>query len=161
VTFVAGIDYDSSAIHAVLIDETTHAFLHHRAYDLASGPGDAFDRARRVRDLLPARGNWHDIGVLAVGIELPFTRQLNSLVALTRVQGAILACLPRDLMVVDVRPQTWKADTLGQSNATKEQVRDWAIARGCPPGLALDFYDAYAIAVSTATRWAQAQPTAA
>ncbi len=157
-SYFAGIDYDSNAIHAVTIDEDTLQLVDHRRYDLAAGPGDAFDRARRARDLLPPRQRWSDTGVLAVGIEEPWTKQLNSLVALIRVQGAILSCLPRDLLVIPFppnrrAPEGWKALTVGKTNASKDEIRVWAINTGCPEGLEEDTYDAYAIAHATAARW--------
>lgn len=142
----AGIDYDANAVYIVLVDEEDGAYVSRSKADLACGPGDAFQRARRVRDLLPARGRWLDYGVVAVAIELPFSRFPGSLVSLMRVQGAILACLPRDLDLVEIRPQTWKKHTVGKSNADKPAVKAWALEQGAPARLELDFYDAYAIA---------------
>lgn len=147
-----GIDYDSSEIHVATIDETTLELVDTHRARLDCGPGTSYDRARRVRDLLPPRARWKDAGVLAIGIEDPYTRQLNSLTALIRVQGALLATLPRDLPVIPLRPQHWKIATLGKGhgNADKPAVIAWALEQGCPAGLSEDFYDAFAIARATA-----------
>lgn len=146
-SFIAGIDYDSSAIHVVLIDENTGIYCHRTVFAL-DRDGQAFDRARQVRDALPYRQEWLDEGIVAVGIEEPFTRQLNSLVALIRVQGAILSCLPRELLVEPLRPQRWKLLALGagNGNAGKGAVANFAVAHGMPADLDQDFFDAFAIA---------------
>jgi hypothetical protein len=151
VSYVAGIDYDSNGVYVVLIDEDSGTPLFEHGYDLACGPGDAFDRARRVRHLLPAGKAWDDAGVIAAGIEDPYTRQLNSLVAQVRVQGAILSCLPRGLLVEPMRAQRWKLLALGagNGNAGKPAVANWARANGMADGLRQDFYDAFAIARAT------------
>ncbi len=150
----AGIDYSSNAIHIVLVDEETGAPTNWKKIDLACGPGDSFERCRRARDLLPARSRWSDIGVVAVAIEATFSRDFRAATALARVQGALLACLPRDLLIVPLAanhraPEGWKALTVGKTTASKEEVRDWAINacnRGMPPALEQDFYDAFCLA---------------
>lgn len=150
---IAGIDYDSEAVYIVGIDETTGDWLGWSSVDLACGPGDSFERARRVRDLLPARGAWADAGVIAIGIEATLSRQRASVAALSRVQGALLACLPRDVRVVPLtvnrRTVGWKALTVGKTNASKAQVKAWALEQGAPVGLVQDFYDAFCIAQAT------------
>lgn len=151
-----GIDYDSRAVYTVSIDEETGGYAGSHRADLACGPGDSFDRARRVRDLLPVRSRWEDAGVVAVGIETTFSFTFNAAVALARVQGAILACFPRDLMVVPLpaaHRDGWKALTVGKTNASKEDVIAWALGNGAPAGLLPDFYDAFAIARATAFLW--------
>ena len=148
---IAGIDYDSSAIDVVLIDEDSGAWLGWHRYDLACGPGGALDRARRVRDLLPSRSTWAD-EVVAIGIEQPFSKITASLAPLLRVQGAILACLPREIRVEPLPPNRkiaghgWKALTVGKTNATKTDVARWAIANGAPADVPQDAFDAFCIA---------------
>lgn len=153
----AGIDYDSGAIHIATVDEDTVVMAESAKIDLTFRDDDSFDRARRVRDLMPPRTSWRDAGVLAIGIELPFSRQRNSIVALSRVQGAILACLPRDILVLPLSPNSrdhgWKHLTVGKTNATKPEIKTWAIANGAPTRLEQDFYDAYCIARATALLW--------
>lgn len=155
-SLVAGIDYDSNAVYTVAIAEDDGAFAMANKVDLACGPGDAFDRARRARDLLPARTRWEDAGVVALGIEETFSHAFKAAVALARVEGAILACLPRDLVVLPLAAAHhggWKELTVGKTNASKAEVIEWALANGAPPRLEHDFYDAFAIARATALLW--------
>ena len=151
---VAGFDYDSNGIFCVLVDEETGTWSGTIVCDLACGPGDAVRRAQRVRDLMPARGAWVDSGVVAIGIESTFSQNFKATASLARVQGAIVACLPRDLpirLLTANGRQTpgWKILTVGQTNATKPDVKAWAIDHGAPPGLVQDQYDAFAIARAT------------
>lgn len=143
---IAGIDYDSERVVIVIVDENTGRYLTEWTCDLACGPGDAFQRARRVRRLMPTRSAFEARGVTSVAIELPFSKYAASLVGHLRVQGAILACLPDDLDVVELRPQTWKRTTVGRSNASKADVHAWALEQGCPPAISEHHADAYAIA---------------
>lgn len=157
-SWIAGIDFDSSAVYTVLVDEDTGAYVDRHKADLLCGPGNAFERARRVRDLLPARSRWADDGIVAVGIEATFSKGYQVTAALCRVQGAILACLPRDVLVVPLAanhaaPAGWKALTVGRTNASKADVKTWARANGMPHGLEQDFYDSFAIARATRTLW--------
>jgi hypothetical protein len=150
---IAGIDYSSVAVHVVAIDEDSGLYAGHLVADLECGPGDAFERARRVRYLLPPAGYWRD-NYAAIGIEETFSNRVGTAVTLARVQGAILAVLPREMLVLPLpanykAPHGWKALTVGKTNASKDEVRAWALAQGMPPGLAQDFYDAYCIAHAT------------
>jgi hypothetical protein len=150
---IAGIDYSSVAVHAVAIDEDSGAYVGRLVADLECGPGDAFERARRVRYLLPPAGYWRD-NYAAIGIEETFSNRVGTAVTLARVQGAVLAVLPREMLIMPLpanyrKPHGWKALTVGKTNASKEEVKAWALEQGMPPGLAQDFYDAYAIARAT------------
>ncbi len=148
---IAGFDYDSDAVFGVLVDEDTGGWIGCRQFDLRAGPGDAVERCRRVRDLMPARDSWQAAGVVAIGIESTFSRAFKATAALARVQGAILACLPRTLPVYLLTANGrehpgWKLLTVGKTTATKDEVRHWAQDRGAPVGLVQDHYDAFAIA---------------
>lgn len=163
-SYFAGIDYDSEAVFTVLVDEETGRFARQHKADLACGPGDSFDRARRVRDLLPARGLWEDAGVLAIGVEATYSQAFKATIALGRVQGAILACLPRDILILPIAanrkaPAGWKALTVGATNASKDDVAAWARANGAPDRLEQDFYDAFCIARATALIWQTRRPS--
>lgn len=165
-SYFAGIDYDSEAVYTVLIDEDTGRVAETHKAVLTFRSDDSFDRARRVRDTLPDRGRWADRGVLAIGIEATFSQAFKATIALGRVQGAILACLPRDLLVIPIAanrrsPAGWKALTVGATNATKDDVRAWALANGAPAGLEQDFYDAFSIARATALIWRTREEVAA
>jgi Holliday junction resolvasome RuvABC endonuclease subunit len=150
VSAIAGIDLSSVAVHVVAIDEDSGVYVSRLVADLECGPGDAFERARRVRSLFPPPSHWRD-NFVAIGIEETFSNRVGTAVTLARVQGAVLACLPREMLVMPLpanyrKPHGWKALTVGKTNASKDEVRDWAIDQGMPPGLAQDFYDAFAIA---------------
>lgn len=152
---VAGIDFDSEAIYIAEVDEDTGAFVaiyRRELYATNGAPDTSFERARRARDAMPARALWHDAGIVAVGIEDPFSRHAPAIKAEARVQGAILACLPAELPVYPLQPHTrdgWKGRTVGKANASKEAIAEWALANGAPPGLRQDFYDAFCIGRAT------------
>lgn len=144
----AGVDYDSHRVDIVLVDLDTHA-AEWRRYPL-TGPllaGDAFDRARRVRLVMPTRSQWEDAGVAQVAIEDPKSRQFAAAVALGRVQGAILSTIPSGLHVLPLTPTQWK-QALGlkpNSKTTKADVREYAIAAGAPADWPQDAHDAFCI----------------
>lgn len=148
-----GFDYDSQAVFGAAIALETGEWLGSIHADLACGPGGSLERARRLPDLLPGRGAWAAGGVVAIGIEATLSRQRQTVAALSRVQGALLACLPRDVDLYPLKVNTlkdgWKVLTVGKTNATKPQVKAWALAHGAPAGLVQDFYDAFAIASAT------------
>lgn len=150
---IGGIDYDSEGVYLVLIGEDDGRWLGQARYDLASGPGDSFERIRRLPALFPGRGTWADQGIVALGLEDLRSRQRSQIAAASRVEGALLALLPRDLDVVRLsvnrRLVGWKALTVGPTNASKDAIRAWALEHGAPAGLRQDFYDAYAIARAT------------
>lgn len=146
----AGIDYDSSAIHVVLIDEDTGLPVERHKFSLGQRGSTSFDRARLVRDVLPARARWRDT-VVAVGLEVPFTIHKGTAVAYARIEGALLACLPPELRIHQLGPVEWKRLTLGdgKTQAKKPVVRAWAQEHGMPAGLEQDFYDAFCLAHAT------------
>jgi hypothetical protein len=113
----AGIDFDTHAIHIVLISEDEEKPVYYR-HDLPA-VGDAFERTREVAQVLPARRSVFWDGIIAIGIEEPMghsTRPLN------RVQGAILSCLPPTVLVNPMMPGQWRKAVGLAGNATKEDV---------------------------------------
>lgn len=145
---IAGIDYDSENVYLVTIDEEDGRWLGVAHYDLAAGPGDSFERTRRLSSLFPRGSAWDDVA--ALGLEDLRSRQRSQIAAASRVEGALLALLPRSLRIVRLsvnkRRVGWKAMTVGKTNATKDEIRSWALEQGAPVGLRQDFYDAFAIA---------------
>lgn len=145
--YVAGIDFDTHAVHVVLLELDSDRAQHWCAA-IAKG-GDAFDRTRRIRDVMPSRGYWDDEGVVAIGIERPmgFRSALGSH-TLLRAQGAILACLPSATLVHELAPQEWKRDSLGKGNASKTEVLHWAHEHWLPmrDRMGQDEADAFCIA---------------
>lgn len=110
----AGIDFDTHAVHVVLRPEAGPAEYHR--YELA-GAG-AFERAQAVREVLPP---WWLQGVVGVGLEDPYGVG-GSGVKLIRVQGAILACIPPELIVHAISPARWRLLVGLPGNASKAEV---------------------------------------
>ena len=160
----AGFDFDSENVWLALIAEDDGAFVETCRFEL--GGGDAFDRARRVRERMPARDRWADDGIVCAGVEMPFMRQRNSVAALMRVQGAILACLPAELLVIPLTPHErapagWKALIGLPTNASKAAIAVEAVKRGAPVGLRQDLYDAVGIAHAARALWLERTEIAA
>jgi Holliday junction resolvasome RuvABC endonuclease subunit len=121
---IAGFDFSTKAIDCVLLDdEADRATWHRMRLDFRKM--DSFEKARAVRDVMPARGKWLDEGVVAVGIERPFGHA-STVTVLVRIQGAILACLPSSVPVYELGQATWKKRFVGKGGATKDEVRERA-----------------------------------
>jgi len=136
----AGIDYDTRAVHVVLLD-ADGAPSYYR-FDLCS-TGDAFDRTRAIRDAMPARTSVFWRQAAAVGLEEP---RGNGTGALLRVQGAILACLPPSVLVAPLGPSQWRAAVGLSGRADKATVQDWSLEHGGLESWPQDAHDAHAIA---------------
>lgn len=160
---VAGIDFSSFQADVVLLSEDDDTAIHHV---LEFGKtGDAFERARRVREAFPSRGWWLEHCV-AVGIEDPRGAARNVDSVLYRIQGAILACLPQMLMVQPWKPGEWRKQ-LGISNVGKEAPAQFARDRwawnptwvGVPEPLdrSQDAADAFCVAWATRDRLVKTQ----
>lgn len=114
-SWIAGIDYSTHAIDVVLIDEDDGrppAWLRHPLEG-----ADAWERTRNIRNLptLPGADD-----VLAVGIEDPAGNHGTNY--LYRVQGAILARIPRTMLVQPWRPSQWRKAVGLPGNASKNDV---------------------------------------
>lgn len=146
----AGIDFNTHTVDLVTIDLDGLEPPRWHRYMLIGET--AFDRARNVRDAMPARTGYADEGVALVAVEKPFSRQFNSASALSRVQGAILACLPNDIEVLELSANEWR-DALGLSRAGKKDelkaaAARYAWARGARIDWPIDATDAYCIAAA-------------
>lgn len=146
---VAGLDLSSFFVDLVLVDQDTGRVDWHR-YPLGTD-GDAFDRARQVRLVMPGPTSelWDD--VLAIGIEKPAGR--HGVIPLVRVQGAILACLPVSTLVKGYGPTEWKSLAWLPGNASKDDVMhlslELCLRHGAPSGVLhwpQDAHDAHLIA---------------
>ena len=140
-SYFAGIDYSSHAVDIVLLDEDSGAAKWEH-YPLSIS-ATAFDRTRSVRERVPTRGWWDDSSVLAVGIEEP--RGYNS-GALYRIQGAILATIPAELLVHPLVPSEWRKLVGLPGNASKDDVRQFT--HGYVLWESTDACDAYCIALA-------------
>jgi hypothetical protein len=148
---VLGIDYDTRAVHCVLLDEDTNAaryvpvpFVDHRppfrfddARNVRAAVNEAIWKACRkgMRQPLDADG-WDSIHL--VGIEKPYAQGRGTAYTYGLITGAILSAIPRGIPVLDMPPNDrlfgWKALSVGRTNATKDEVRYWATRelRGLP-----------------------------
>lgn len=146
---IAGIDFSTHAVDIVLLAEETNAAEWHR-FELTDLPSwDAFDRARSVRAVMPTRSWWEDHGVIAIGIEQP--RGNHGVTPLFRVQGAILACLPPDLLVQPWNPASWRVAAGMKGNAPKLAVAVFSrnlLGQTCADW-PQDAHDAHFIALAT------------
>lgn len=148
---IAGIDFNSFQVDIMLLHEDTDDATHH-VYPFGK-KGDAFDRARNIRLALPSHSWWEDNGVIAIGIEDPRGAARNVDSILYRVQGAILACLPADLMVHPWKPQSWRSElelsTKGKEALYLFAARHWTDG---PLVITQDAADAYCLAYATRQR---------
>lgn len=118
---IAGIDLSSHAIDVVLIAEDTNQAEHHRVR-LDTRRGDATERIRRMRDLMPARGAWPDLGVTLIAIERPIA--LHSSVPLM-VYGALLQLLPADTPLLELRADDWRPECGIPARKPRDAESDW------------------------------------
>jgi hypothetical protein len=140
VTWV-GIDYDTFAVHLVRLPQSgTPTYFR---LDLEGD--DAFDRTRRVSWEMPGPGFWED--VIAAGIEEPGGKYVVG--KLKAIQGAILSCLPDELLVAPYQAGLWRTLCGLKGNCTKEEVKAWVYEQ-LPenPGWPQDAADAYCLAVA-------------
>ena len=151
-SYLAGIDFSTRAIDVVLIDENDAEPP--RWHRLILKGADAFERTRELSRPLAYHLGLDLDDTLAIGIEDPAGN--HGVRALARVQGAILARLPRDVLVVPLAPSQWRKRVGLPGNATKQQVADWAITDAQSLGAdwtlrenGQDCLDAYGIAVAT------------
>lgn len=127
-SLIAGIDLDSNSVHVCLLDEDSMdaRWIRYRIDD-GGKDLDAFQRACRLRYAMPARSAWTDAGVIAIGIEHGASRSFKSVTAQSRVEGALLACLPTaDIPVYMLMPASWKKLALGHGRASKQDGAVWA-----------------------------------
>jgi Holliday junction resolvasome RuvABC endonuclease subunit len=141
---VLGIDLSTRAIDLVRLDETTNQ----GTWDhLHLAGATALERLRQVPVLMP-RHSWYD-DVYLVAVEAPLSRgQQGTIAKLSRVFGAIVACLPAGVEVWDVAPVQWRKELGLSGHATKEQAAEAVDALRGPGALAWsqDALDAYAVA---------------
>lgn len=138
-----GIDFDTKAVHLVKIDDEFNIGDYTQC-ELAGD--DAFDRTRSVRGAMPHSSYWDD--VVAVAVEEPAGRLTGRLF---RVQGAVLACIPRAKLVTTLMPSQWRKAVGLKGNASKDDVfrligEDWI--RYSNVRVPQDAFDAYCMAIA-------------
>lgn len=120
---VVGIDLSSRAIDLVTLAEDTNDADHFRVrIDLPSG-ATATERARRLRDRMPARTAWADAGVSVLAIELPFSRTPNP--AMLIIYGGLLQLVPADLPLLELRSDDWRPECLIPIRKPRDAGEDW------------------------------------
>jgi hypothetical protein len=119
---VAGIDYSTTGANIILLSEESPV----RRVCSFKRNGNSFDRARGVRAAMPLLASWKQWEVQAIGIEEPRGHGNGSL---HRVQGAILACLPPDLLVEPFVPSAWRKLAGMSGGASKDQVKAFVRTR--------------------------------
>ena len=138
---VIGIDFSSKAIDIVTIrfdaDEPrwTHIPI-----------TGSFDGSRAMRDILPPASWWEN--TLLVAVEKPMSQQRNSISALMRLQGAIVASVPRDIRTWELPPWEWKKEIGLAGNAKKVDVAVWALDHGADLEWSQDACDALGLATA-------------
>lgn len=147
---IGGIDFSSFQADIVILSEDDDTATHHV---FRFGKGDAFDRARTIRAVMPSRDWWTDQGVIAIGLEDPRGVARSADAPLYRAQGAILSCLPPRLLVQPWKPGEWRKQ-LGISNIGKEAPYWYAMGgwADMPGDASQDARDAFCIAVATRQR---------
>ena len=126
---ILGIDYDSKKVAvAVLEDEGPEARW--AVFSVADRRG-SFYAARKVPMALPGRHWFIHHGIWLAGIERPMSRRLPPLAALSRIQGAIVASLPEQLVVVETAPAQWMRVFLGRPAPSSTEDRKDAVAARC------------------------------
>ncbi len=121
---LVGIDFSTHAIDLVAIDEDTGTPTWTRC-DLSGS--DAFERTRSVAAAMPQASFWSDC--LAIGIEEPQGAQRATVAKLKAIQGAVLSCIPRSIVVQPFQPAEWRRAVGLPGNASKGHVRVYAIAK--------------------------------
>ena len=147
---ICGIDFSSRAIDLVLLDDETDAATWHRVPLTGQ---DAFERTRAVRAGMLELGSGFFDETIAVGIEEPRGYGAGSLY---RIQGAVLASLPRGVLVHPLIPSSWRKACGLPGNASKAVIASHArfVRDSWMPveerwDWPQDALDAYCIAVAT------------
>lgn len=160
---VLGIDYSTKAIDLVVLGDDTDAGEHFR-FPIEHKEG-AFYAARNVRRVFPRRSWFEERGVWLVGIERPFGHP-QTLTALMRVQGAIIAMIPPELAVIETPQSEWlrvfanpeklPTTSAGRKILAQDRARDLGFRNSL-----MDANDAYGIAWAVRTLNEKAIATAA
>lgn len=148
---VVGIDLSSRALHLVTLAEDTNDAVAH-VVRLDATRGDAVERIRRMRNRMPARGVYRDLGVTLIAIEKPFHMTASRSAIPSMVYGALLQLIPPDLPLLELRADDWRKECAlprrgARSDLKKASVRfARQIWDACPHALDDDTADAFCIA---------------
>lgn len=152
-SWIAGLDIDTKAVHCVLVDEDYEKPPRYERWELEGH--DAWERTRNVRASMPDWSWWWP--VMAIGVENVAGRgHVNAVSAIQRTTGAVLACLPTAVLVQPWRPAEWRKSAGLPGNCNKAVVAEHAIICAQDEGAewtlrddGQDCLDAYCIALAT------------
>lgn len=106
---VIGVDLSTKAIHiCVLPEDTNQAQLHVVRLDIPRA--DTTTRVRRMRDRLPARGAWADLGCTLIAIERPYSHQAATLAPMMLAYGGLLQLIPEAMPLLELSPPEWRRE---------------------------------------------------
>jgi len=123
---VCGIDLSSFAIDIVRVHDTGTVDWHRFTLE----GQDAWERTRNVPYVLPAPTDEFWDETTAIGIEQPAGH--HGVIPLVRVQGAILTCLPKKVLVQPYMPARWRVLAGLPGHALKADVRMRSLMLGAP-----------------------------
>lgn len=130
---IAGVDFSTHAVDRVTLPLSGDAADGARwdrvlIGDVDDGDLRAFRAVRHVRPRL-SRLTWTDVEL--VFVEAPFNRAFDVLKKLARIQGAIIAAVPKTVSIVEeTRATEWKQGAGLRSNADKDDVMNRALELG-------------------------------
>lgn len=140
---VCGIDLSTWAIDVVRIHDTGQVDWHRFKLE----GQDAWERTRHVPYAMPGPTDelWDE--TTAIGIEQPAGH--HGVIPLVRVQGAILARLPRSVLVQPYVPARWRVLAGLRGSALKAEVRERSLELGGSVAWGYqDAYDAHLVATA-------------
>lgn len=106
---VVGIDLSTKAIHiCALPEDDNQAQLHIVRLDLPRA--DTTNRVRRMRDRMPARSAWHDLGCTLIAIERPYSHLAATLAPMMLAYGGLLQLIPPDMPLLELSPPDWRRE---------------------------------------------------
>lgn len=150
-SYCVGIDLSSRAIDIVKLEEDSNRAEWFR-FSLEGA--SAWERTRVVRQALPSASWWDDVYLAAV--ETPFPDQKG---VLRRVQGAVMASIPPEVLVWEANASEWKRELGLKGKPSWEDIEARApfhrvAAQGDAPSISIsttddrqDCRDAYCIAL--------------
>lgn len=142
---VAGVDFSSHAVDVVLLDEDGGLLPAHLRFPFENRRY-AFERLLGCREVLPTPGWWADESVYLIALESPKSKGFGAAVDLARVQGAIIATLPRNIITWQLTPNEWKREIGFPGVAKKDAYRAKAIELGAMKNWTEHAIDAFCIA---------------
>ena len=152
-SWIVGVDFSTKAIDFVYIDENDVEAPRWNRCHLEGA--DAWERTREL-SRQPGWPSWMWDDVLAIGIEDPAGNHGTNY--LYRVQGAILARIPRSILVQPWRPSQWRKAVGLPGNCTKQDVQDFSrvhsgsffhVTPYDTSAWSADAHDAFCIALAT------------